>query len=183
MDPQPDERLMQQVALGKRECVGTLLRRHASELLTFIQRMIGDRHRSEELFQEVFLAVWTRRRTYHSLSAAAPFSTPNAAQLSLAPLDALPKVVDCRSVQFAGILHVTPFTTRHVMALRPHWLDELFTEDRLCRLEEAFSKAREAYVQTNKSQDDDPRHRPSPAQATRQAFLESLELAVAFAGG
>ena len=56
MDHQPDERLMQQVALGKRECVGTLLRRHASELLTFIQRMIGDRHRSEDLFQEVFLA-------------------------------------------------------------------------------------------------------------------------------
>ncbi len=64
MDHQPDERLMQQVALGKRECVGMLLRRHASELLTFIQRMIGDRHRSEELFQEVFLAVWTARRRY-----------------------------------------------------------------------------------------------------------------------
>jgi RNA polymerase sigma-70 factor (ECF subfamily) len=64
MEQQPDERLMQQVALGKREHVGTLLRRYASPLLTFIQRMIGDRHRSEELFQEVFLAVWTGRRKY-----------------------------------------------------------------------------------------------------------------------
>src|SRR5207244_207022 len=33
-------------------------------LLTFIQRMIGDRHRSEELFQEVFLTVWVKRRQY-----------------------------------------------------------------------------------------------------------------------
>ncbi len=64
MSRQPDERLMQHVALGEREHLGTLLRRHASGLLTFIQRMIGDRHRSEELFQEVFLAVWTGRRGY-----------------------------------------------------------------------------------------------------------------------
>jgi RNA polymerase sigma-70 factor (ECF subfamily) len=63
-DRQVDEQLMQQVALGRREHVRVLLRRYASPLLTFIQRMIGDRHRSEELFQEVFLAVWTRRRTY-----------------------------------------------------------------------------------------------------------------------
>ena len=59
-----DERLMQLVARGKRDHLATLVRRYASPLLTFIQRMIGDRHRSEELFQEVFLAVWTRRRTY-----------------------------------------------------------------------------------------------------------------------
>lgn len=63
-DRDADERLMQQVTLGHREHLETLLRRYASPLLTFIQRMIGDRHRSEELFQEVFLAVWTGRRTY-----------------------------------------------------------------------------------------------------------------------
>lgn len=59
-----DERLMQQVAGGRRECMIPLLRRYASPLLTFIQRMIGDRHRSEELFQEVFLAIWAARRKY-----------------------------------------------------------------------------------------------------------------------
>ena len=59
-----DEWLMAEVVRGDRERLGTLLRRYASPLLTFIQRMIGDRHRAEELFQEVFLAVWTRRRTY-----------------------------------------------------------------------------------------------------------------------
>jgi RNA polymerase sigma-70 factor (ECF subfamily) len=61
---EPDERLMQQVALGQREPLDLLLRRYASPVLTFIQRMIGDRHRAEELFQDVFLAVWMRRGAY-----------------------------------------------------------------------------------------------------------------------
>jgi RNA polymerase sigma-70 factor (ECF subfamily) len=59
-----DEWLMGQVALGKREYLAPLVRRYASPLLTFIQRMIGDRHRGEELFQEVFLVVWTKRGQY-----------------------------------------------------------------------------------------------------------------------
>jgi hypothetical protein len=29
--------------------------------LTFIHRIVGDRHRSEELFQDVFLSVWMNR--------------------------------------------------------------------------------------------------------------------------
>jgi RNA polymerase sigma-70 factor (ECF subfamily) len=59
-----DEHLMAQVALDRREPLGTLIRRYACPLLTFIERMIGNRHRSEELFQEVFLAVWIQRRSY-----------------------------------------------------------------------------------------------------------------------
>jgi RNA polymerase sigma-70 factor (ECF subfamily) len=59
-----DEWLMGQVALGERDHLEPLVRRYAGPLLTFIQRMIGDRHRSEELFQEVFLAVWSKRRQY-----------------------------------------------------------------------------------------------------------------------
>ena len=59
-----DEWLMRAVARGGREHVATLVRRYANPLLTFIQRMVGDRHRAEELFQEVFLAVWTSRETY-----------------------------------------------------------------------------------------------------------------------
>jgi RNA polymerase sigma-70 factor (ECF subfamily) len=61
---EPDEQLMAQVARDQREPLAVLLRRYGSPLLTFIQRMIGDRHRSEELFQEVFLAVWISRRQY-----------------------------------------------------------------------------------------------------------------------
>lgn len=59
-----DEWLMAKVATGERASLETLVRRYATPLLTFIQRMIGDRHRSEELFQEVFLAVWLKRKQY-----------------------------------------------------------------------------------------------------------------------
>ena len=59
-----DEWLMAQVALGHRQHLAQLVRRYASPLLTFIQRMVGDPHRSEELFQEVFMRVWTKRSGY-----------------------------------------------------------------------------------------------------------------------
>jgi RNA polymerase sigma-70 factor (ECF subfamily) len=66
MDPgaERDEFLMAQVADGRADLLEWLVRRHATGLLTFITRMIGDRHRAEELFQEVFLAVWLKRRQY-----------------------------------------------------------------------------------------------------------------------
>jgi RNA polymerase sigma-70 factor (ECF subfamily) len=59
-----DEFLMARVQHGQPELLERLLRRHASPLLTFLQRMLGDRHRGEELFQEVFLAVWCKRHRY-----------------------------------------------------------------------------------------------------------------------
>ena len=63
-DDEPDEWLLAQVALGKRECLKQLLGRYAGGLMTFIQRMVGNRHRSEELFQDVFLAFWSHSRRY-----------------------------------------------------------------------------------------------------------------------
>lgn len=63
-DRTADEGLMVRVARDDREAMAVLLRRYATPLLTFIQRMIGDQHRAEELFQEVFLAVWAQRRRY-----------------------------------------------------------------------------------------------------------------------
>ena len=59
-----DEDLMANVALGQRAPLEILVRRHGSALLTFIRRMVGDPHRSEELFQDVFLAVWRKRQQY-----------------------------------------------------------------------------------------------------------------------
>src|SRR5947209_15960358 len=66
MDPgaERDEFLMYQVAAGHADGLEPLVRRHAAGLLTFLSRMLGDRHRAEELFQEVFLAVWLKRRQY-----------------------------------------------------------------------------------------------------------------------
>ncbi|MBS0203880.1 MAG: RNA polymerase sigma factor [Planctomycetes bacterium] len=55
---------MRLVQLGGRQALSDLMRRHASSLLTFLRRMTGDHHRSEELFQDVFLAVWDQRQSY-----------------------------------------------------------------------------------------------------------------------
>lgn len=59
-----DEGLMAEVALGSRECLHLLMRRYGTSLLTFIQRMTGNRQSSEDLFQEVFLALWLQSRRY-----------------------------------------------------------------------------------------------------------------------
>jgi RNA polymerase sigma-70 factor (ECF subfamily) len=59
-----DEYLMARVAAGQPELLELLVRRHASGLLTFIARMLGDAHAGEEVFQEVFLTVWLKRRQY-----------------------------------------------------------------------------------------------------------------------
>ena len=59
-----DEWLMTQVARGDRSPLGVLLRHYVNSLFTFIRRMTGDHHRSEDIFQEVFLAVWTQSRSY-----------------------------------------------------------------------------------------------------------------------
>jgi RNA polymerase sigma-70 factor (ECF subfamily) len=60
-----DEWLMGQVAAGRADRMEPLVRRYGTPLLTFIRRMVGgDVHRSEELFQEAFLAVWAKRAQY-----------------------------------------------------------------------------------------------------------------------
>jgi len=59
-----DEWLMGQVRRGNRDALEKLVRRYAGPLLTFIRRMVANRHQSEELFQDVFLAVWKKRRQY-----------------------------------------------------------------------------------------------------------------------
>jgi RNA polymerase sigma-70 factor, ECF subfamily len=63
-EPTRDEALMAAVAKGKSDALETLINRHAKPLLSFIHRMSGDYHHGEELFQEVFLAVWCKRHLY-----------------------------------------------------------------------------------------------------------------------
>lgn len=58
------EELMRLVQAGSRYSLSQLMRRYANPLLTFLQRMTGDYHLSEELFQETFLAVWVSRDKY-----------------------------------------------------------------------------------------------------------------------
>jgi RNA polymerase sigma-70 factor (ECF subfamily) len=59
-----DEAVMGELARGGRDVLAVLVRRHSDALLAFLARMVGDRHRAEELFQEVFLAVWVKRHQY-----------------------------------------------------------------------------------------------------------------------
>jgi RNA polymerase sigma-70 factor, ECF subfamily len=61
-----DEELMTRVAQGERDCLTLLMRRHGTALLTFLQRMLGNRQTSEDTFQEVFLAIWLQSRRYDS---------------------------------------------------------------------------------------------------------------------
>lgn len=61
-----DERVMEEVVAGDRERLAILVRRYANPLLTFLTRASGNRHLAEELFQEVFLKVWSKRRQYRS---------------------------------------------------------------------------------------------------------------------
>jgi RNA polymerase sigma-70 factor (ECF subfamily) len=63
-EQEKDEFLMAKAAAGNREFLEVLVRRYADSLLTFIVRMVGNWHRGEELFQEVFLAVWRKRKQY-----------------------------------------------------------------------------------------------------------------------
>jgi RNA polymerase sigma-70 factor, ECF subfamily len=135
-----DEWLMAQVALGKRDFLEPLIRRYASPLLTFIQRMTGDAHKSEDVFQEVFLAVWAKRSKYqfprpfrswlyaiavnqcHALArkrpfASAPFSEDSAGAVA-GPSPADTVIATETAALVAAAVAQLPTQQRAVVALR-----------------------------------------------------------------
>lgn len=72
------------------------------------------------------------------------------------------------------------------MALRPHWLDDVFANPKKAQAEfvkdarfvKAFDAAQQAFdeVKASTESSQSPIYGPSPAQAARQAFLAVLEL-------
>ncbi len=62
--PSSSEELMHRVQSGEKSALSMLMRRYANSLLTYLHRMTGNHHSSEELLQEVFLAVWVQRKSY-----------------------------------------------------------------------------------------------------------------------
>lgn len=68
-----DELLMARVCRGNRQSLELLVRRYSGSLLTFIVRMCGNRHLAEELFQEVFLLVWSKRSQFDRSRAFRPW--------------------------------------------------------------------------------------------------------------
>jgi RNA polymerase sigma-70 factor (ECF subfamily) len=128
-----DEQTMAQVAEGRADRLEPLVRRHATPLLTFIRRMVGDRHRSEELFQEVFLAVWVKRRQYeyprpfkpwlyaialNQCRAAYRGRKPNTVPLSDADGTA-PPAPDASPAEQAMAAETAELVTRAVLRLPP----------------------------------------------------------------
>jgi RNA polymerase sigma-70 factor (ECF subfamily) len=59
-----DDHLLREVAGGSNESLGLFYDRHASLVLGFLCRMLGDRNEAEEILQEVFLQVWRDARRY-----------------------------------------------------------------------------------------------------------------------
>ena len=68
----PSEDLMLQIAKGDEHAFEILVERHQASLLNLIYRFIGDRTKSQDVAQEVFLRVWQGVRDY---SPKAKFTT------------------------------------------------------------------------------------------------------------
>ncbi len=66
-----DERIMVQAADGKPHLLEILVRGHATSLLTFIHRMVGDRHRSE-FFPEFHRLLTVRHDRHYRLLTVKP---------------------------------------------------------------------------------------------------------------
>jgi RNA polymerase sigma-70 factor (ECF subfamily) len=60
----PSEDLMLQIAKGDEHAFEILVERHQASLLNLIYRFLGDRTKSQDLSQEVFLRVWQAARDY-----------------------------------------------------------------------------------------------------------------------
>ena len=68
-----DERIMARVRQGDREALEMLVRRYATQLLTFLHRMMADRSEAEDVFQEVWIAIWLKRRSFDTTRRFRPW--------------------------------------------------------------------------------------------------------------
>lgn len=74
MDSEPsDQRLMGELARGRDECLGELMRRWQNRVLCFIDRMCGRLGRNEDLFQEVWTRIYLYRARYDAQRPFRPF--------------------------------------------------------------------------------------------------------------
>lgn len=63
-DERADEDLMLSLKHGDDSAFAELMRRHRGPIVNYVNRMIGDRDRAEDLAQEVFLRVYRHAGTY-----------------------------------------------------------------------------------------------------------------------
>jgi RNA polymerase sigma-70 factor (ECF subfamily) len=145
--PERDEWIMAQVAAGHRDHLEPLVRRYASALVAFLSRLCGDRQRGEDLFQEVFLTVWLKRKLYtyprsfkawlyaialNKTRSDLRRKTAAAQPLEHAPADTAPApdetIADRELAQRVALaVQQLPGTQRAVVALRM-WQDLSYSE-------------------------------------------------------
>ena len=68
-----DEQLMHRVRGGDSAAMEPLVRRHASELLSFVTRMVRDSAEAEDVFQDVWFAVWRKRTSFDTTRRFRPW--------------------------------------------------------------------------------------------------------------
>jgi RNA polymerase sigma-70 factor (ECF subfamily) len=67
-DQMTSEALADMVAQGDGAAFKSLVLRHQNQVLSLCHRILGDRQRSEDIAQEVFLKVWQAANTYQQKS-------------------------------------------------------------------------------------------------------------------
>jgi RNA polymerase sigma-70 factor (ECF subfamily) len=84
----PSEDLMLQIAKGDEYAFQILVERHQRSVLNLVYRFIGDRTKSQDLAQEVFLRVWQGAREYRPKAKFTTWLYRIAANLCLNELKA-----------------------------------------------------------------------------------------------
>jgi RNA polymerase sigma-70 factor (ECF subfamily) len=69
-----DEALMVRVRRDDRGAFETLIRRYSTPILTFLTRLLGDRAEAEDVFQEVWLAIWMKRAGFDATRKFRPWA-------------------------------------------------------------------------------------------------------------
>lgn len=69
-----DEALMVRVRRDDRGAFETLIRRYATPILTLLTRLLTDRAEAEDVFQEVWLAIWMKRSGFDTTRKFRPWA-------------------------------------------------------------------------------------------------------------
>jgi len=82
-DQMTSEALLHKAARGDGSAFKALVERHQSKVINLVYRILGDRQKSEDIAQEVFLKVWQAASTYQGKSKFTTWLYRVAINLSL----------------------------------------------------------------------------------------------------
>jgi RNA polymerase sigma-70 factor (ECF subfamily) len=121
----PDVDLVRRCARGDRDALRLLHERHSESLLRFLERMLHDRARAEDVCQEAFLRIWRRAElfdpargaftawlfraaanlAFNRLALKSSSETELSAQLVLPPADVESPAEGASDLERARLLH------------------------------------------------------------------------------